>query len=119
MKYRQYIEDHTLRLEATRRGGGIEIDVDPLFADDDVFGYPLRISAYQNYLGGGLLGSIQNSLNFDSSELLASADQKRLLEVCDDLRQYFHDVTNEMAGEYDEWAEADYESVQTRPESAY
>lgn len=42
-----------LRVKVTERGGGIEIDLGPEGYDNH------RMTAYQNYLGGGILGSIQ------------------------------------------------------------
>ena len=43
-----------LREQYTKRGGGIEISLDS-------YGYTgEKMSAYQNYLGGGMLGSVQN-----------------------------------------------------------
>ena len=58
--FSEYIEDNTIRLDASRRGGGIEIDA------TDFLGYggryELRMTAYQNYLGGGMLGSVQGSI---------------------------------------------------------
>ncbi|MCP3699494.1 MAG: hypothetical protein GY920_13220, partial [Aliivibrio sp.] len=43
-----------LRESISPRGGGVEISLDN-------FGYPgEKMTAYQNYLGGGMLGSIGN-----------------------------------------------------------
>ena len=56
------IEDNIIRLDASRRGGGIEIDV------SELFGEGCKMSAYQNYLGGGLLGAIHSDINFMPSE---------------------------------------------------
>jgi len=42
----------TLRISVTTRGGGVEINLDSL-------GYPNgKMTAYQNYLGGGMLGAV-------------------------------------------------------------
>jgi hypothetical protein len=107
-----YIENNTLRIEASRRGGGIEIDV------SDIFEEGCKMTAYQNYLGGGLLGSIGSDYNFKNIELTADKDEelKYMQEV---LKRYFHYITNEEAGEYDEWNSSSFESVQKRSESAY
>jgi len=45
-------EEITLRLEISSRSGGIEIDLTRK-------GFPnQKMSAYQNYLGGGMLGKV-------------------------------------------------------------
>lgn len=107
--YIEYIESHTLRCEANYRGGGIEIDLSDLL---DIGG--LSMTAYQNYLGGGMLGSIQNDYNFNVSGL-SKAKRARLEKVTDALNRYYHELTNHD----DEWEGTDYESGQLRPASAY
>ncbi len=103
------IEENIIRLDASRRGGGIEIDV------SNLFGEGCKMSAYQNYLGGGLLGSIQSDINFIPSE-----EQKAdVLELSEKLKRYFHDITNEYAAGCDEWNEMSYEQNQNMPTSAY
>lgn len=103
------IEDNIIRLDASRRGGGIEIDV------SELFGEGCKMTAYQNYLGGGLLGAIQSDLNFMPSE-----EQKAdVLELSEELKRYFHDITNEEASEYDEWNGMSYEQNQSMPTSGY
>ncbi len=103
------IEKNIIRIDAGRRGGGIEIDVSSLFGED------CKMSAYQNYLGGGLLGSVQSDINFMPSE-----EQKAdVLELAERLKRYFHDITNEEASEYDEWNEMSYEQNQNMPTSGY
>jgi len=56
-------EEITLRMDVSRRGGGgIEIDFSSL-------GYPgEKMTAYQNYLGGGMLGSIGSSNTINARE---------------------------------------------------
>ncbi len=63
-------EPITMRVNATNRGGGIEIDLTTL-------GFPgERMAAYQNYLGGGLLGAVGvNDLRTQPSNA-----QKRVLK---------------------------------------
>jgi hypothetical protein len=103
------IENNIIRLDASRRGGGIEIDV------SELFGEGAKMTAYQNYLGGGLLGSVQSDINFVPSE-----EQKDdVLELAERLKRYFHDITNEYASEYDEWNGMSYEKNQSMPTSAY
>jgi len=110
MNYTQYIEDHTLRCEASYRGGGIEIDLDDLLGTE---GY--KMTAYQNYLGGGMLGRICNSYNFEI-ETLTKSNRAKLDKITDALNRYYHNLTNH---EDDEWESATYEQNQNRPERAY
>lgn len=50
-------EQVTLRKEISSRGGGIEVSLDTL-------GFKgVRMTAYQNYLGGGMLGRVCNDGN--------------------------------------------------------
>ena len=49
------IADNNTREGLSHRGGGVELDL-TAFGYEDEF-----LSAYQNYLGGGMLGSVGNS----------------------------------------------------------
>lgn len=112
MNFTEYIEENTLRLETSRRGGGIEIDCSELLNLEGAL-----MSAYQNYLGGGVLGSVQSSLNFES---MITNENRELVESFQEvLKRYFHDITNADVDDYDEWASADFDSVQNRSASAY
>lgn len=114
--YNEYIADHTMRCEASDRGGGIEIDLNDLLKinrgndDNDYF-----MSAYQNYLGGGMLGSIQSNCNFDYSTM-SETRQNKIIKMADALKRHFHDLTNHVD---DEWEETTFERGQYRPASAY
>ena len=103
------IEENIIRLDASSRGGGIEIDV------SELFGEGCKMSAYQNYLGGGLLGAVQSDINFTPSE----KQRADVLELAERLKRYFHDITNEEASEYDEWNDMSYEKNQSMPTTAY
>ena len=48
------IKNAVIREKYGSRGGGVEIDLTPFGYDGE------KLSAYQNYLGGGILGSVQN-----------------------------------------------------------
>ena len=82
-------EEITLRLEASSRGGGIEINLDTL-------GFPgEKMTAYQNYLGGGMLGSIQNSDTLRRQTLTVDDDVAEKLDAIGEaLSRYFHSLTN-------------------------
>lgn len=112
--FAQYFEDNTIRLETGLRGGGIEIDATEYLGYAGRYG--LRMAAYQNYLGGGMLGSIQGSIEGHLAEYPERIQQKAL-KLNEELKQYFYDITNE---DIDEWAAPDsYEAGQARPVSAY
>jgi hypothetical protein len=109
---REYIENNTLRCEAGYRGGGIEISLAELLKADKYEDYCM--TAYQNYLGGGMLGSIGNSYNFDL-EALPKTQKEKVEKITDELNRYYHELTNHD----DEWENTSYERGQLRPESAY
>jgi len=110
MTFEEYIEEHTLRLDCSRRGGGIEIDASGLLGIKGA-----KMSAYQNYLGGGLLGRVMSDRNFTVSGIEA----ERAAELEEALKRYFFAITNEEAADYDSWAEQSYEGNQQMPESGY
>jgi hypothetical protein len=110
MNFTDYIENHILRCEAGYRGGGIEIDCHELFPYIEEAG----MTAYQNYLGGGMLGAVQSSNNFESE--LRKKDRKMFAALREALKRYYHNLTNH---EGDEWESATYEENQRRPKSAY
>ena len=110
INYKEYIEAHTIRCEASYRGGGIEIDRSELFPYIEEAG----MTAYQNYLGGGMLGSIQSSNNFEAE--LHKKDLKKFETLREELKRYFNNLTNH---EDDEWESETYEKNQLKPASAY
>ena len=102
-------EDVTLRKQISSRGGGIEIDLTR-------FGFKgEKMSAYQNYLGGGMLGKVcsDNSLN---NKVLSEAKEKKLKRIEERLKRYYHSLTNP---EEEEWESTSYEVNQSMPVSAY
>ena len=99
------IETHTLRLEVSGRGGGVEIALDSLGLEGE------KMTAYQNYLGGGMLGSIANDCTIENWR-----EDKGLVSLADRLARYFHEITRH---EEDEWEDASFEEGQKRSVSAY
>ena len=98
------MEFKVLRQQITRRGGGIEIDLTP-------FGYKyMKMTAYQNYLGGGMLGSINNDCTLRDWE-----DDPKLVDIAKHLSMYFHGLTNPD----DEYEGMSFEDRQSLPTSAY
>lgn len=101
------IEENTLRCEYSYRGGGIEIALD--FLGEQYEGQ--KMTAYQNYLGGGMLGSIQNDCTIKDWW-----NYSVLKETAEALARYFHELTRHKD---DEWEDASFEQNQNRPASAY
>jgi hypothetical protein len=104
-------EEITLREKLSTRGGGIEIDLSTLGFEGH------KMSAYQNYLGGGMLGSIQSNDTIRSQasnvrlQLEFSNRFKELDEIANDLKTYFASL---MGFDPD-----DIEELQRRSASAY
>ena len=97
-------EENTLRLQTSTRGGGIEIDLTE-------FGYEgYGMTAYQNYLGGGMLGRIASDCSYPDWR----SDDK-LTALAEELQRYFHKLTNPVDG----WESLNYEQNQSLAVSAY
>ncbi len=93
-----------LRKKISTRGGGIEVSL-------DTFGWSgVKMTAYQNYLGGGMLGRVCNDCTISDW-----ADNEDLSSIAEDLRKYFHSLTNPEEG----WESMSYEQNQQLSESAY
>jgi hypothetical protein len=98
-------EEITLREEISHRGGGIEISLDS-------FGYEgEKMTAYQNYLGGGMLGRVTNDCT-----IVNWYKDEELSEIAEQLRKYFFELTNPPE---DTWEYMSYEQNQKLPVSAY
>ena len=94
-----------IREDFSHRGGGIEIDLTP-------FGYEgEKMTAYQNYLGGGMLGKINNDCTirdwFGNPELT---------NIAKHLSMHFHTLTNPTD---EEWESLSFQNNQELPSSAY
>lgn len=97
-------EEITIRQELSSRGGGIEISLDSL-------GYSGgKMTAYQNYLGGGILGRVCGDCNISNWR-----DDTKLSEINEQLLRYFHSLTNPEEG----WESFSFEQNQNMSESAY
>ncbi len=110
---RAKIEKNILRVKTSSRGGGIEISL-------TAYGFKgEKMSAYQNYLGGGMLGAIQTNdtmrCQTQHGHYSASVNVK-LDKIADRLARYFHELTNH---DEDEWESATFEQNQMRPAAAY
>ena len=97
-------EQITLREQISSRGGGIEIDLSTL-------GFRgVKMTAYQNYLGSGMLGRVCNDCTISDWR-----DNDKLCEIANQLKRYFFDLTNPDS----EWEHQSYEQNQNMPISAY
>jgi len=103
-------ENITLRSEISSRGGGVEISLDTLGFKNE------KMSAYQNYLGGGLLGRVQANNTIQAYNKPCTDKQKAKLDnIAEQLKKYFHSLTNPDT----EWEGQTYEKNQNMPTSAY
>lgn len=93
-----------IRQSISSRGGGVEISLDTL-------GFKgVKMTAYQNYLGGGMLGSIANSCTIRDWY-----NDKKLVKIAEGLRKYYFNLAFPDYGEGDEV----FIAMQERPVSAY
>ena len=98
------MEFKVLRQRVSTRGGGIEIDLNPFGYDKE------KMTAYQNYLGGGMLGSINNDCTIRDWQ-----GNPELTKIAEKLSIYFHGLTNPD----DEYEGMSFENRQGLPTSAY
>lgn len=111
MKKQINFEQITLRVQLSSRGGGIEIDLTKLGFKGE------RMAAYQNYLGGGLLGAVCVNNTIEAYGKPCTDKQKQKLDaIGDQLKRHFHDLTNP---DEESWEHVSYEQNQNMPESAY
>jgi hypothetical protein len=105
------LSEVTLREEISSRGGGIEIDLTR-------FGFKgQKMSAYQNYLGGGMLGCICSNNTLQAfNEPLTDKQITKLDKISLRLKKYFHELTNPHE---QEWESQSFEQNQKLPSSAY
>lgn len=102
-------EDIILRQKISHRGGGIEIDLTSLGYEGE------KMAAYQNYLGGGMLGKVAVNDTIQSKEAfieLGIVDD--LTEIGEALKRYLFFLTAS-----EDATERDYQFNQTLPVSAY
>jgi hypothetical protein len=97
------ITEHITRERYEYRGGGCELDLTSYGYEDEF------LSAFQNYLGGGLLGAVANDCT-----VAGWRDDKKLVRLAKQLREHYwqqmqaYDCVDELA-----------DMPQDRPVSAY
>lgn len=112
MDYLEYIENNIIDCNAGYRGGSIKVNVAELFPE--ITDEQPIIGAYQNYLGGGMLGAVVGASQFNFDDLTAKHKviAERLKLEC---KLYLHNQTNHE----DEWETSTFDENQTRSISAY
>jgi hypothetical protein len=87
------IAEHITREEYSHRGGGCELDL-TAFGYEDEF-----LSAYQNYLGGGMLGGVGNSCTVEDWR-----KDEKLVKLAEKLSEYYQErmYEDEYIDEYNE-----------------
>lgn len=90
------IQENITREEISHRGGGVELDLSDFGYEDEY------LSAYQNYLGGGMRGAVANSCTIEDWEM-----DEKLVRIADELREYYEDrlYELELVDEYNEVCE--------------
>ena len=89
------IEKNIISCEVSYRGGSLKVNVSELFPNVD---NPI-MGAYQNYLGGGIAGSICGGSQFDPSEL-SKRDQAVFKAMSERLKKYFYGLNNGGGDDY-------------------
>ncbi len=124
MDYRKYIEENTKDINTSYRGGFIKVDLSGFFTDKSLnniseAGDIAEAGAYQNYLGGGMTGSIQAGRSFDT-DLLTKGDYKKYLAFSEAVKRYFYDCNNGGGDDYMQNESGQcFESLQKRAVSGY
>ena len=79
----------TLNIKVSERGGGVEIDLTR-------FGFSgQKMSAYQNYLGGGMLGKVCANDTIRAYDKPCTEKQNAKLDrIAERLKKYYHNLTN-------------------------
>lgn len=111
-----FIAGHIIRADVSDRGGQVVVDVSDLFPE--IPKDRAQIGAFQNYLGGGIAGSIQAGAKFHSSELSIDNRQK-LRELETAVKSYFFELNNGGGDEYMQSLDRDFEDNQRMPVSGY
>lgn len=117
--YKQFIEDHTIDIDASRRGGVIKIDVSELFPEIVEAGDDAVMGASQNYLGGGMCGATTGGAMFQPDDLENDKQREIFFEIKDQIKRYFHAITNEQVEDWDEWSSVSYDQNQSMAVSGY
>ena len=90
------IQDSITREGFSHHGGGVELELTDFGYEDEY------LSAYQNYLGGGMRGAVAHSCTVEDWEM-----DEKLVQLAGELRDYYNDRFYEFVV-VDEYNEATY-----------
>jgi hypothetical protein len=112
--YIEFIKNNIIECDISYRGGVLKVDVSELFpnVDNAVMG------ASQNYLGGGIAGSITGGAMFMPDEL-TKKEQKVFFELKEVIKKYFYDLNSGGGDDYMVENVNSYERNQKMCTSAY
>jgi hypothetical protein len=79
------ISENITREKFSERGGGCELDLTEFGYEDEL------MSAYQNYLGGGMLGCIGNSCTVEDWRM-----DEKLVRLAERLSEYYQERIEEL-----------------------
>lgn len=87
------IAENITREDFSTRGGGVELGLTAFGYEDEY------LSAYQNYLGGGMRGAVANSCTIEDWEM-----DEKLVRLASELRDYYDERLYELdlVDEYNE-----------------
>lgn len=128
-KYFEFFENNIKDCDISYRGGVLKVDISGLLTDKSneniaEAGEEAIAGASQNYLGGGIAGSITSGRMFDTA-LLTKGDQKKYLDIAEALKRYFYHLNNGGGDDYMQenvtgaGAKNGYEALQKMPVSGY
>jgi hypothetical protein len=122
LKMLKYIEDNIIDYDISYRGGNTKVDVSGLFGEKTLSkiednGEKAIAGTYQNYLGGGIAGSIETGRNFDLS-LLNKQELKKYNLFAEAIKEYHYNLNNGGGDDYMQ-ENMSYEKNQSLPLSAY
>ena len=128
INYREFIENNTKDCDISYRGGSLKVDLSGLFTQTsldkiEANGEDPIAGSYQNYLGGGIAGSIQTGRSFDLN-LLTKGDYKKYIVFSEACKRYFYEINNGGGDEYMQenvtgQEAGGYEATQHLPVSGY
>ena len=118
-----YIEDNIIDCDVSYRGGILKVDLSGLLSGEsleaiDEAGEEAEAGAKQNYLGGGIAGSITTGRSFDV-DLLTKKDLKVYEEFSEAVTLYFYNINNGGGDDYMQENYSGLDNNQKRPVSAY
>ena len=79
------ITENVTREDFSCRGGGVELDLTEFGYEDEL------MSAYQNYLGGGIRGSVANSCTVEDWRM-----DEKLVRLAERLSEYYQERMEEL-----------------------